>query len=111
MARYAGRSASNGNITLNSSRKGGQTFTYWFYISLGRASCGRDRWVEFDIRDVANKIGVELPQFMTSEEIEHCGKSRDAYEQLLKRDLQRAADWCNQHNVLAVIAQAMGGAQ
>jgi hypothetical protein len=106
MSRYSARSATSGNVILNSSRKGGNTLSCWFYINLGRASCGRDKWVEFDVREVATQLGVALPQFMTSEELQQCRGNPDGFEILLCRDLQRVADWCSEHNAVAVITKA-----
>lgn len=105
MARYK-REATCGNVTLNSSRKGGNTLTYWYYINMGKASCGRDKWIEFDVRDLAAKAGAELPQLMTCEEMSACGDSSDAFENLLQRDLQRVADWCASIDAVSILSNA-----
>lgn len=91
--RYERRAASCGNVTLNSSRKSGNTLTYWYWIHMGQGRGGKERWLEFDIRDLAKVVGAELPQLISSKELDDL-RSDDAYEQLLRRDLQRVADWC-----------------
>lgn len=92
--RYPHRSATSGNVTLNSARKGGNTLGFWFFINLGRATCGRDKWVEFDVRDLAKKAGQPLPEKMTLDEMSACRPHTDDFEKLLERDLQRVTDFC-----------------
>jgi hypothetical protein len=114
MTRYSARSASSGNITLNSARERGNTQQFWYYINLGPASCGRDKWAEFDIREIAKRLGVPLPNLIDDADLKACAKlppeykslAGQAYENLLHRTLQRVADWCDEHDVLAVIGEA-----
>lgn len=101
--RYPHRSATSGAITLNSARKGGNTLGFWFFINLGRASCGRDKWLEFDVRDLAKKAGQPLPQLMTSADLDACRDDTDDFEQLLQRDLQRVADFCARVDAIAIL--------
>lgn len=101
--RYAGRIGISGNVTLNNSRKGGQSFTYWFFINMGRASCGRDKWLEFDVRDLARTVGKPIPPLMTHEEIKACSEDNDSFEILLRRDLQRVAEFCASVDAVRVL--------
>lgn len=88
MSRYSGRSATSGAVTLNSARKGGHTLQFSFFRKDGR------KWLEFDIREVAKVAGAELPEMISSEELREIRGNSEKFECLLRRDLQRVADWC-----------------
>ena len=70
--------------------------TFWFFIKIGR------KWIEFDVREVAAKLRVDLPQRMTMDEVDDAA-SNGTYESLLLRDLQRTAEWCEKHRVIDLI--------
>jgi hypothetical protein len=91
--RYERRAASCGNVTLNSSRKNGNTLKYWYWIHMGQGRGGKERWLEFDVRDLAKVAGAELPQLISSDELSQL-HSDEGYELLLHRDLHRVAAWC-----------------
>lgn len=102
--RYQRRAATSGDVNLNSSRKDGNTLTYWYWINMGRASCGRDHWLEFDIRDLAEVSAAVAPALITSDELQQCMDGKADFETLLQRDLQRVADWCASINALSCLA-------
>jgi len=79
------RRAVSGDITLASAVKDGSSLVFWFYIQYG------DNWIEFDIREIAQKAGVQLPAFAVT---------GNEFESIIQADLQLAADWCNDINVM-----------
>lgn len=92
ITRYSKRSATYGATTVCSSRNRGHTMTYWYWIQLGK------RWVEFDIREVARDMGLELPPL---EVLLPPGASQPGdFEALLVRDLNRVAEWCEKAGVI-----------
>ncbi len=98
MVRYSKRSATSGDITLNSSRKDGNTLTFWYWARAGK------KWVEFDIRELASRAGSEIPKLITIDELSACQSGGCCYESLLQRDLQRVADWCAEIGALTYVA-------
>ena len=89
ISQYSKRSATCESVTLNSARKGNETMIFWFFRKVG------DMWLMFDVRHVAGEAGVKvLPEYMDPAEFRAFANSPVMFEELLQRDLQRAADWC-----------------
>ncbi len=82
ITRYYRRSASSGSTTLCSARKDKNTQIYWFYADVGGV------WALFDIRQVAKRHNTTYIPLQPSQG-EH-------YETFLQRELQNAAQFCNQ---------------
>lgn len=102
---YPARSATVGNVTVCSAKKYGSTCTYWFFASIGKASCGRDKWVEFDIRDMSERTCAILPDLCSSQDLADCESGKTEYEEILKRDLTRVAEWCATHGVISILSK------
>ena len=95
--RYAARSAKVGNTTLCSSRKQGNTLTYWYWIKDGRC------WIEFDVRDLALAANLQCPALMDSKDLQACMSGTQDFEALLVRDLQRVTEFCAGFDALMLI--------
>jgi len=96
---YAARSAKVGNTTLCSSRKQGNTLTYWYWIKDGRY------WMEFDVRDLASAANLPVPPLMNRADLDAVFAGTQELEGILKRDLQRVAEFCAGFDALNLIKQ------
>lgn len=95
MSMFIGREAVHGECRVRNERKNGNSLKYWFYLYVGLNRNGIEKWVVFDVRDLAQRANTAEPELMTSEELYACREQTNDFENLLKRDLLRIAEFCD----------------
>jgi len=94
MSMFIGREAVHGDCRVRNERKNRNSLKYWFHLHVGMNRNGKEKWVVFDVRDLAQRANTEEPELMTLEELCACRDHTNDFENLLKRDLSRIAEFC-----------------